>query len=154
MTLVFPNSVIFHRANRLSRSMRLFSVECLLWIYSGWWVTEHLWLCIRSSKPAPDRLTCLRTSVYVIPKSGRQARMSLNCEKSIWRIDDVLWLNVYVHGALRKTVPYHNCVYMTVCLWLFSEAGAGWETQASKFALTESEIDSRNANRKGRKGWA
>ncbi len=42
------------------------------------WLVSH---CIRSS--AADSLTCLWTSVYIIPKSGRQAWMSPKCEKSI-----------------------------------------------------------------------
>lgn len=70
------------------------------------------------------------------------------CEKSIWRI---FWQSVYVYWALRETVPYHNCVYMTVCLWLFTEVWVGRETWAWKFALTESEMEVWNGNVRG--GW-
>lgn len=74
--------------------------------------------------------------------------MSPNCEKSIWRI---FWQSVYVHWALRETVPYDNCVCMTVCLWLFTEVWVGRETWAWKFALTDSEMEAWNGNIRG--GW-
>lgn len=86
-------------------------------------------------------LTCLQISVYVIPASWRQTGLDPYCEKSIWLVTGVFWPRVYVNWALRKTLPYHNGVCMTVCLWLFTKAGVGRETQPQEFALTESEIE-------------
>lgn len=41
------------------------------------------------------------------------------CLQTVKNQYDVLWQSVYVYWALRKTVPYHNCVYMTVCVIVY-----------------------------------
>lgn len=66
-----------------------------------------------------------------------QVQVSPNCENH----HGVCWQTAYFYCTLHKTVPYHNCVFMTECLWLFTETWAAKETQTRQLVLTEYEID-------------
>lgn len=118
MVLPCPDSVIFHRVNRRSRSLGL-AVVMSVDVHREYTeagespssVSDPVNLC---------RLTCLSVFMSFPSLHGRPGylRTAKNqCE--------VPWQSVYLHWALRKTVPYHNCGCMTVCLWLFTEARAG-----------------------------
>lgn len=105
-----PDSVIFHRANRLSRSFTaVMSVNCVHCEYTEAGESQT------SGGNVSDPGKCCNTRPHVsldkclLPQKARwQVWMSPNCEASMWRIC------VYVYWALCKTVR------STVCLWLFT----------------------------------
>lgn len=109
-----------------------------LWISSGWWVTGLRTNCIRSSKPLQQKalhaLCLCHFQVWIAGRDVSKLRKSLMCAGRLLTFN---WVQ-------HKTVPYHNSLYMTECLWLFTEAGAARETQTRKFIL-------KNANSRG--GW-
>ena len=72
--------VIFHRANKLSRSLRYSrGLECEYTVAGNESLSSRE--NVSAQQISADSPMCLSTSVYVLPESGWKACMFLNCKK-------------------------------------------------------------------------
>lgn len=120
--LPFLNSVIVHRANRLSEACGA-AAGCVSSVHSEYTDTgESL-----RSKETLSKLS----HVCLLQHLGHTWDGTAGCTvHKLWKV------SVWLLGMLHKIGPYCNHGSATVCLWLFIETREGMETQSPLFALT------------------